>query len=391
MARGKGYNADVDLRSEDDDELMRLARAFYETAIAGERERRRLEGQRFSNRRAGVATPVADIVEEQEIRLATNRARQAAQLAERELADRKNERRAADKKTMEVDKHRERKKKEAAKNRVEKENETRKGEAARWSMIMDGIRGVGSLGGSLAKNNIAGSAIGGLEKVGGTLTKMSGMIGKVNPKLGAMAGAAGSAASAAAGAAGAMLQLIQSVNARAEELKKWNGSLMQASVREKILGMQADMREAKQLGPSMARLRNASTDVWIEIRDLLLPVKKVIVDRLAIGVERISAILQSVSLLLTKIEEMAKKFGDNIWNMLPKEIKDKISKAMKIAEDVQRTVDQFFGVNKKQGSIDDFQRMLDRALGGLNGRPAAVGPQDPNPDVGRLFLPGLQF
>ena len=68
---------------------------------------------------------------------------------------------------------------------------------------------------------------------------------------------------AGAAAVGAVGQLKDAFLKRAEELARYSPQIQHAQVYGKHQEMLADMREAAALGPDMARLDKANTDIWI--------------------------------------------------------------------------------------------------------------------------------
>jgi hypothetical protein len=75
--------------------------------------------------------------------------------------------------------------------------------------------------------------------------------------------------------------VVNSFVERGRELARFSPELQGSKVYNRIQGLQADQREAQALGGETARLDVATTDVWIEIRDAVLPIKKWLISNLA--------------------------------------------------------------------------------------------------------------
>jgi hypothetical protein len=80
---------------------------------------------------------------------------------------------------------------------------------------------------------------------------------------------------------------------RANEIRDWSPSLTVSGVRNEVRNMHADRREASVLGPGLSRMENAQTDLLIEIRNALLPLKKLAIDFLAPAMETLAKMLQT--------------------------------------------------------------------------------------------------
>jgi hypothetical protein len=68
---------------------------------------------------------------------------------------------------------------------------------------------------------------------------------------------------------------------RGKQLQEFSGELTTANVQADIRSMMADIKEAQELGDSLAQLTDAQSRASNEIRELLLPIKKVVTEVLA--------------------------------------------------------------------------------------------------------------
>ncbi len=69
-------------------------------------------------------------------------------------------------------------------------------------------------------------------------------------------------------------EVVESFVQRGRELAQYSGDITGALVQQKVRGMQADIAEAQELGPDFKALIDAQTDAQMELRNILLPVKK---------------------------------------------------------------------------------------------------------------------
>ncbi|HZU37925.1 MAG TPA: hypothetical protein VFA18_18530 [Gemmataceae bacterium] len=68
---------------------------------------------------------------------------------------------------------------------------------------------------------------------------------------------------------------------RGTELAQYSGELSAAGARADVRSIQADIRESQELGPDLARLTDEQSRFYTELRELLLPIKKFLVEELA--------------------------------------------------------------------------------------------------------------
>ena len=93
--------------------------------------------------------------------------------------------------------------------------------------------------------------------------------------------------------------------ARGRELQGYNGSLAGANARADVRSLMGDLREAKELGPALARLTEVESRANDELRALLLPIKEVVVNRLAGLAETLLDAWDFVKPIFTTIGEAA--------------------------------------------------------------------------------------
>ncbi len=76
---------------------------------------------------------------------------------------------------------------------------------------------------------------------------------------------------------------------RGREIKQYSGATAQSYALTDVKSLMADIREAQRLGPGTARLNDAQTELTIMLRDLLLPIKEILIGK---GVTLLEAIVQ---------------------------------------------------------------------------------------------------
>lgn len=110
--------------------------------------------------------------------------------------------------------------------------------------------------------------------------------------LGAVATAAGVVVGAFAAVAAAGVALTNAFLERAKELAQYSAAISVAESQAEIKRMQADIREAQELGGDYAKLITASNDIEMEIRNAILPIKKFLLENLAVFVERLADLIK---------------------------------------------------------------------------------------------------
>lgn len=169
-------------------------------------------------------------------------------------------------------------------------------------------------------------------------------------------GAIGAAGVAVGAFATALVTITQAVNARARELAPLSPTLAMSSARADIKSFFADVKEAQTLGPGMARVQDASTDIWVEIRNLLLPIKEFLIDKLATLLEFIRDVLQGTRDGVIAMEIVITDGFQAILDLVSGER----TKALEIIADIPDHIARKI----KEGNApppDIFKEILDRA------------------------------
>lgn len=113
------------------------------------------------------------------------------------------------------------------------------------------------------------------------LSKAAGMASSALSMLGPIGKGAGMALEAVVGSVGAFKSVVDAFVERGKQLQSFSGELVGANVRSEIANLQADIKEAQELGPALAELTDANTEFQSELREILLPIKKWLIETLA--------------------------------------------------------------------------------------------------------------
>lgn len=171
---------------------------------------------------------------------------------------------------------------------------------------------------------------------------------------------------------------------RADQLSGLSPDLAMAKAMNQVNNLMADIREAQALGPDMAKLSMTVNSIEIEIREILLPIKRVIVGGLADFMKGVLDVLKATSSILPKMEQVksiwaeAKDlYTDGLQKVLGFKLEGMLE-MMKKAEEANRKAE---AANKAKEILEDlFQNAAKEML------PAPQAPFVP-PKGGALNLP----
>lgn len=169
-----------------------------------------------------------------------------------------------------------------------------------FAFINKVLAGTSAVGAALAGNNLSGT-IGAASALGAAT---------IPGPVGAVIGVFGTLVSASKALVNAFLD-------RAKELKQYSPTIAAAEAVSQVRKMMADIREANVLGNDYARLIQSQTDIELQIRDLLIPMKQFLLENLASILEGLTRVLSSPE--ADKIGKGASFLGNAImtgWNAL---------------------------------------------------------------------------
>lgn len=124
--------------------------------------------------------------------------------------------------------------------------------------------------------------------------------------------------------------VVEAFNRRAKQLTGFSPELAYSQANASVRSLMADMKEAEELGPSLARMIDAEADIKGTLRELLLPMKKVVVEVLADVLEELADFMTTVKGGVAGTEETLKiqleLFNDVFGSGHVKDIPDLLKK-----------------------------------------------------------------
>ena len=156
--------------------------------------------------------------------------------------------------------------------------------------------------------------------------------------------------------------VVNSFVERGKQLAAYSPDLALSGAKVEIRDLLADIREADTLGPGMARLQDAQDKAWNEMREILLPLKKWIVETLASIMETLVADIKEgrvqVVALVDLIKEISKlavlastnlPLATQMLGKIPDYMKDKLKELRDEAKNDDPDFDQMgmLGTNIK--------------------------------------------
>lgn len=158
---------------------------------------------------------------------------------------------------------------------------------------------------------------------------------------------------------------VQSFVERGRELSGYNQQLATSTARADVTSLMADIKEANELGPDLARLTDAQTSFYNDFREIMLPIKKVIVGVLADIMEALGAFLNAARPFIDDMRERFNyvvQFLQGLAETIPgvaaaiKEIRDRIRKAIEDNKARQDKVDSSLFDNQMKDLAEAFSR-----------------------------------
>jgi len=169
--------------------------------------------------------------------------------------------------------------------------------------IVGGIQAGGKMlefGGQVASKAMSGDNSGAVRQVAGGMVELS----KEIPIVGEMLGLLGDVGLKAIDA---FSSFTRAAIERGKELSAYNANLAGAGAMADVRSMMGDIREAEALGPALARMTEAQSKADDNLRKLLEPMKKFMIEKGAILLEKVSNIVGSlleIKLILTSLSEV---------------------------------------------------------------------------------------
>ena len=123
-------------------------------------------------------------------------------------------------------------------------------------------------------------------------------------------------------------EVVQAFVDRGKELQNYNGELAQAGAMADVRSLMGDIREARELGPELARLTDEQSKLWDELRRDFEPVKRCILEWLVAGVQEVRTLVAQTEQWPARIDAL-KQWYENF--ILDREGSDRTYK-MQIAQ-----------------------------------------------------------
>ena len=186
----------------------------------------------------------------------------------------------------------------------------------------------------------------------------------------------------AAAALGLVVQPIKSfgevVNAfveRGREIGKYSGPLATANAMADVRSLLGDIREAQTVGPEQARLTDASSKIWDDIRRDFEPVKKVVIGALAdflqwlepIVREQLPEAIAGIAKALDKLVDVVDDYTNNTWQKDLNQVHQKLRNIVYLMEKHE----------DPKGNLFDTFRGLDNTWQWPQGTDPRAFPQPP--------------
>lgn len=151
---------------------------------------------------------------------------------------------------------------------------------------------------------------------------------------------------------------------RAKQLGGFSGAIAGAEAIADARGEMANLREANELGPAMGRMIDAQSRLENELRELLLPIKKFVVEVLADRLETLANAAKVVANLPTVMETIT----DYALRAAAEAVRARITDARKILlQDLPEKLKEILKEPELDDMFNDFFRDLDNAnqMGGF--------------------------
>jgi hypothetical protein len=185
--------------------------------------------------------------------------------------------------------------------------------------------------------------------------------------------------------------VITAVADRGKSLQGYDARIAGAASEQQVAGILNDIREAQTLGDDYSRLIKAQTSVESDLRDLLLPIKQFVVEKLAAFMEFVSDAIRSVKEAVEDIRSVIKAIHtivNAILEALQKFMTGDVAGAMavmaKAAVDISSTMKDREKREAQRGAGTAMEQLLGLADG--PGFKSVRGAGQPNPG-GALNVP----
>jgi hypothetical protein len=162
---------------------------------------------------------------------------------------------------------------------------------------------------------------------------------------------------------------------RAKEIEDFSPDIAVASAQADVRQMFADIREADKLGPDLARLIEAESNVSVMIQDALLPIKKVVVEVLANLLEDLPPYIEGAKAFFITIIESVKTLIEVTVDIASFRIPAALQALLELPERTAKAIKDSEEPEPKPEVIEKWMREL------FNMMPAGRDPSLVDPDI----------
>jgi len=136
-------------------------------------------------------------------------------------------------------------------------------------------------------------------------------------KIPVVGDALGAAFDLAAQPVRSFIDIVEAFVRRGHELAGLNAPLAQADAMAEVRSLMADLHEADTLGPDIARMIDAQSQISMELREFFLPIKEWLAETLAGWMESLVETVRDIRAFLEGIEAAVKDLPDFLADMSP--------------------------------------------------------------------------
>jgi hypothetical protein len=253
--------------------------------------------------------------------------------------------------------------------------------AGQFDNVGAAAKAVGSALTSLAAND-------NLAALTKTADAAAGALGKI-PIVGQVAESAIKAITSTFTAANAVVDAFVE---RGRQLSQFSPELAAAGAQAEITSILADIKEAQELGPELAQLTTAQAELSAQLRELLLPIKLVVVEALAGVLKLIEDFLPYLRASFDALKAGAADLLQVFKDALAREFQKAIGDLGKIIPDMKKAFKDALDEHQKdkeQGNL--FEQQMAALFAGAGLRPpVGLAPRLPDP-VGGAVPPLIPF
>lgn len=145
---------------------------------------------------------------------------------------------------------------------------------------------------------------------------------------------------------------------QAKALAPYSGQISSAEARSDLKSIQADIREANELGPGLARMVDAEADLKQEMRELLLPIKRVVVSLLADRLE----MMKKGFIIIENLPDIIDRVATDLGRAIILAAQGEWTKALESIADINATVGKLLEKTKEKNQGDLYDEFFGDAF-----------------------------